>query len=110
MKKLTIKKIGVLSAAKIAGILGCAMGLLLGLVYAVVFLVIGAAAMGQSTEEGAGLLAVGAGFVCIAPIAYGAFMFVCGALYAFIYNVAAGYIGGLEVEIEVGQSAESETF
>ena len=107
MKKLTIHKIGVLSAAKVAGVLGVVIGLLVGMIYAAVFMVMGASMMGGGAEEGAGLLAVGAGAVCVVPILYGVLSFVMGAVYAFVFNLAVGVIGGLELEVEEGDAVRS---
>ena len=99
MKNLTIKKVGVLSAAKLSGVLGVVIGLLVGLMYALVFLVVGASRMG-SGGEGAGFLAGGAFVVCVAPIVYGGISFVMGALYAFVFNVVTDMMGGLELTVE----------
>lgn len=38
--------------------------------------------------------------IVIVPVFYGVLMFVFGALYALIYNVAAGFVGGVEMEFE----------
>ena len=41
---------------------------------------------------------VGAGAIVIMPIFYGVFMFVMGLIQAALYNLAAKWTGGLEVD------------
>jgi len=106
MAKRTIKSLGVLSVAKIYGVVCTILGLIFGLIYGAIFMLVGGAMMagGQQTSEAAmgGAGAVGIGLVMIVafPIFYGVFGFVCGALTAWIYNVAVGLVGGLEFEVE----------
>jgi F0F1-type ATP synthase membrane subunit a len=97
---MIIRRIGVLSAAKIGGILGAALGLLAGLMFSAISGLGGlAAAVQQGGEPGAGwLLGLGAAAIIVMPILYGMFGFIGGAIQAFIYNLAARFVGGLEVE------------
>ncbi|MBK1877100.1 DUF3566 domain-containing protein [Pelagicoccus mobilis] len=46
------------------------------------------------------LLGMGAGFLIIAPIMYGVMGFVAGIIGAFLYNLIAKWLGGIEVEVE----------
>ena len=100
MKKLTIKRVGALSAAKISGVLGVVIGLFVGALYALIFGVLGVSMMGGGEEEGAGFLAIAAGSMCLLPVLYGTASFIMGALYAFVFNLVVGIIGGLEIEVE----------
>ena len=92
-----IKRIGVLSLAKLQAIVMAILGLLIGIMYAILGTVIAslASAQGQSL----GILA-GLGFlsIIILPIFYGIMGFVSGAIGAFLYNLIAGWIGGIELE------------
>lgn len=45
MAKMQIKRVGVLSVAKISGIVGAALGLFVGLIYGLIFFMFGAAMM-----------------------------------------------------------------
>ncbi len=106
MAKRTLKSFGVLSVAKIYGIVCAILGFIFGLLYGAIFMLVGGAMMagGQQTSEtamgGAGAFGIGLVMIITIPIFYGIFGFVCGALAAWIYNVTAGFIGGLEFEVE----------
>jgi hypothetical protein len=47
-----------------------------------------------------GILAFSAGFSFFLPFLYAFFGFISGVIGAWIYNLVAGWIGGIEVEIE----------
>ena len=86
-----VKRIGVLSLAKIFGLLYALMGLILGALFAVLSL------FGFNADE-TGLF-FGTASIIIFPILYGIMGFVGGLITAFFYNLVASKIGGLEVEI-----------
>ncbi len=88
-----IKKIGILSAAKIQGIFGFIMGILAGLTYAYVgMLMVGTTGLKSIMFSPLAIV--------IAPIMYGIGGFIFGALAAWIYNMCAKWIGGLEIELK----------
>ena len=80
-----IKVIGVLSVAKIAGVIAALVGLVLGILFAVV-----AYFTGPVWQLGVAV---------VLPVLYGALGFVGGALYAWLYNVVSGWVGGIEVDL-----------
>jgi hypothetical protein len=41
------------------------------------------------------------------PVMYSVFAFIFGAIYALIYNVAAGFVGGIELELEPADTGYS---
>lgn len=88
-----LKKVGILSAAKIQGLFGFLIGILIGLMYAL---------MGMFLPETTGLESILFSFaaVIIIPIVYGVFGFIGGAICAWIYNLCAKWIGGLQIEIK----------
>ena len=92
-----IKKIGVLSLGKILGILYAIIGLIMGIFFTL-FALVGLV----SSSGGLGTLRIlfGVGAIILLPIFYGVLGFVSGILMAFIYNLVASWIGGLEVETE----------
>jgi hypothetical protein len=45
-------------------------------------------------------MAFGAGFALFLPIIYGVAGFIGGIVSAFLYNIIAKWVGGMEVEIE----------
>ncbi|WP_417472784.1 hypothetical protein [Luteimonas mephitis] len=96
---MIIKRIDVLSAGKIAGIIAAAIGLIAGLL----FLLFGGLLSGLAGQgQGGGMLAMGGGLlgVIVLPILYGVFGFIGGVVQAFIYNIAAGFVGGIRIETE----------
>ena len=104
MATMAIKRVGVLSFARISGIVGAGLGLIIGVIYGLIIMTVGAAMMSGRGGPGAGFGIVGGLFVMILiPALYGIMSFVFGALYAFVYNIAAGFVGGVELELqEVG--------
>lgn len=85
--------------AKFEAVVMAIFGFFVGIFIAVVQSIFNsfAAGMGQSQGffGGLGYLAI-----IIAPLFYGAIGFVLGALIAFIYNIIAKWIGGIELELE----------
>lgn len=103
MATMVLRRVGVLSFAKISGIVGAGLGLILGIIYGLIFMVAGAAMMSQSDGPGAGFGILGGLAVMVfVPVFYGVLMFIFGALYAVIYNISAGFVGGIEMEFESG--------
>jgi len=95
---MVVKRFGVLSVAKVYGALTAAMGLMLGLFVAA------ASALGMGLSEGdepaivAAMLGVGA--IIFLPIFYGVLGVVMGALSAALYNLFAGMVGGVRIDVE----------
>jgi hypothetical protein len=98
---MVIRRFGVLSVAKIAGAVYALIGLIAGGIMALVALMGGFA--GMAAEDPNSALAstfVGVGSVVIFPIIYGCLGFIGGALSSALYNLIAGFIGGIQLEIE----------
>lgn len=88
-----IKSVDIMSWAKIHALFG----IVFGLVYGVMFAMVGAA-IGVNMDI-PGLTAFGLATIIIFPIVFGIMAFICGAIMAFLYNLFAGRIGGIEVEL-----------
>ncbi len=101
---MVLKRIGVLSMAKIAGILYAAIGLIVGLAVAAFSSVAGLAGarMDPNMPGWLGPL-FGVGAIVFLPILYGIMGFIGGAIGAAVYNVFSGIVGGLELELEAPQ-------
>lgn len=105
MNKLRIKKLGVLSVAKMYAAIFLVISLLISIPYGlfiIIFSLSGAGSIG-----GQGGLALGGGGVVIGllvmiglPIMYSLMGFVGGAIGALLYNLFAGFVGGIEIEVE----------
>jgi hypothetical protein len=92
-----IKSVGVLSVAKIMGMIyGC-----MGLIFAPMFLLIGlmGSVLGQRNSPLAGIF--GVGFAVLMPVFYGVLGFIAGLIGALLYNLFARWVGGFELELEV---------
>ena len=91
-----IRKITPLSAGKLLGALYAVLGLIAGAIFLIAS-VIGVAAGGQNAVGG---LVMGGLGILLMPLLYGAMGFVGGVVAAFLYNVGASIVGGIELEIE----------
>src|SRR5215212_868889 len=104
MTKVQIRRMGVFSCAKIYSITLAAMGLIVGVIYGLIFMVVGGAMMAgggrDSGTAGASSLVIGLIMMVAIPIFYGVIGFIAGALGGVIYNVASGVVGGIEFELE----------
>ena len=106
---MILRRIGVLSFAKLYGAMFAFMGLFIGLIYGIVTIVAGMVASqqpGQANSSGVAALSIVGGLLLmvIIPILYGILGFVAGAISAYFFNVIAGRVGGLEMELEASQS------
>jgi hypothetical protein len=99
---MVLKRVGVLSAAKIGGVMYAAMGLLVGLGLATVFSIVPMVARGSSDMPSWLAPMFGVGSLIGMPIVYGLIGFVGGAISAVIYNLVAGMVGGVELHLEPG--------
>jgi hypothetical protein len=94
------------SVARLYGAMMGVLGLIGGLFFAVISTLGGfAGAVGSSdTKTGlaaSGLAAVfGFGAIVILPIFYGVMGIVTGAIGAWLYNLFAGFFGGIEVDVQ----------
>lgn len=98
MECLIIKRVGPLSFAKLSGLLYAILGLVFGGVFSLIAL---AGGFVPNTEGSGGFGAiVGVGAVVIFPILYGVMGFVMTLVGAWLYNIAAGVVGGVEVDVQ----------
>jgi len=96
---MVLKRIDVLSAAKIGGILYAVLGLFFGGVMSL-FGLLGASLAGSEGGEAWMGLIFGVGAIITLPIFYGVLGVVFSALSALLYNVIAGLVGGLEIDLQ----------
>jgi hypothetical protein len=105
---MIVRRFNVLSVAKVTGILGLGMGLIGAVLYGgMLFLVtaVGRGAGGPAPLGNAALFVIP--FLIFMPVLYGGMMFVSGLIGGLIYNLAAGWTGGIEIEVDM-ESAEYE--
>jgi hypothetical protein len=105
MAEMTIRRFGVWSVAKMYGLLMFVFGLIVGVIYGLVFIIMGASmaaiAPGRDAQAG-GVSTVVIGVVLMIgiPIMYGILGVIGGAIASLIYNAMAGIIGGVKFELE----------
>jgi hypothetical protein len=106
MAEMTIRRVGILSVAKIQGFLMLVIGLIIGVIYGLIFMIFGAAMSSLAPRGegqaigGVGTIAIGLVMMVVIPIFYGLMGFIGGAIGASIYNVAAGFVGGIRIDLE----------
>jgi hypothetical protein len=93
---MVIKRIGVLKLA----IFQAAMMAAFGLLAALVFMAFGSMLSGMGHEVGMMGMVGGIAALIILPIIYGIFGFIAGAIGAALYNLIAGIVGGIELDVE----------
>lgn len=100
---MIIRRVGVLSVAKISAIIAAVAGLLIGIVIALASL--GGAptpdSMAGSNDAGmAWLSGMGALAIIAFPVMYAIVGFIGGAIQGWVYNIAAKFVGGVRIETE----------
>ena len=107
MAEMTIKRFGVFSVAKMYGLLMFVFGLIIGVIYGLIFIIMGASMASLAREEAAiggfGTIGVGIGMMIGIPVFYGVLGFVGGIIGALIYNALAGVVGGVKFELQAVQ-------
>ena len=97
---MIIRRITIMSLAKIMGVLYAVVGLIIGAIIAIASFfgaALGSASTG-SQEPWMGVV-FGLGAIVAAPLFYGVMGFLGGLIGAAIYNAVAGAVGGIEVEL-----------
>ena len=89
-----LRRLSVDQMAKVLGVLY----FLLGLIVAVIFGLLGS--MIPTSEASEGVTFFGRGFVIAMPFLYGILGVIFGALIAALYNLVAGWTGGMEFEFD----------
>ena len=106
MAEMTIRRFSVFSVAKIQGLLTFVIGLLIGVIYGLSFMIFGAAISSLAPHGdsqamgGAGAIVIGIVIMIAVPIFYGLLGFIGGMIGALVYNAAAGIVGGIRFELE----------
>jgi len=97
---MVIRKVGAMSLGKVLGVLYALLGLLVGAIVSLVSMV-GAAIWTHGGESPGAFLGVFFGVAAIValPLFYDAMGFIGGLISATLYNVVVGFTGGLELEL-----------
>ena len=104
MNKLRIRKLGILSVAKIYAVMMFVLSLLISIPYGLIIMIFGVAMLGQGGDAGmlggGGSILIGLFIMIGIPIFYGIMGFIGGAISSLLYNLFAGMVGGIEIEVE----------
>lgn len=98
---MVIRRVSPLSAAKIGGVLYALLGLVIGGIVSLMAMAFGGAIAAASDQaNGAPMVGMlfGAGAIIVMPICYGVLGFIGTLISAALYNIAAKFTGGIEVE------------
>ncbi len=100
-----VKSVGVLSVARILGMIQACIGLLFAPLF-LLFGLIGSMAGSMAGHDRTPFAGVfGVFFALFMPVIYGVMGFIVGAIGAFLYNIFAKWVGGFEVEIDLASAA-----
>jgi hypothetical protein len=95
---MVLKHVGPVSCAKIMGTLYAVLGIVIGAIVSLA-VIVGAVASNNARGAGFGAL-IGVGAIVFFPILYGGMGFVLSLIGAWLYNVVAGAVGGIEVDLQ----------
>ena len=95
---MIVRRVAPGSAAKVGGVLYALIGLLIGALFSLFAMVGGGMAGGSDVMPMMGIF--GAGAVIILPIVYGCLGFIAMFIGAVLYNLVAGWVGGLNIDLE----------
>lgn len=98
---MVVKHVNPLSVAKVFAVLYALIGLLVGAVFALIG-TIGGAFLPSEVEGGSAMFGAmfGVGAIVFLPIFYGVLGAIGGLIGAALYNVVAGMVGGIEVDLQ----------
>ena len=105
MAEMMVRRVGVFSLAKIQALLMFVIGLFIGVIYGLIFILLGATMSSLSRRDdqlmgGVSSVVVGIAMMIGIPIFYGVLGFIGGLITGAVYNLAAGVVGGLKLELE----------
>lgn len=94
---MIVKRIGPMSLAKISATLYALIGFIIGAIVSAVSMIGGA--LGGSDAGMMGMI-FGAAAVILLPLLYGCMGFVTSLIGASLFNLAAGWVGGIELDTQ----------
>lgn len=95
---MELKRVGIMSLAKIAGLIGVIYGLVSGLLFSIIYSKAGS--IPGLTEQLGMISSLGYSSIIVLPILNGIIYFIAGVVIAFIYNLLAKKVGGIELTLE----------
>jgi hypothetical protein len=100
MKRIRLRRISVLSAGKVVGLVYAGLAFVIGTCIGLVALVGGLIGMSEGEDEAIAAVFVGCGAPIVLPIVYGTIGGLMAMLIAFLCNAVSKFAGGVELELE----------
>ena len=97
---MIIKRIGPVSCARIFGTLYAIIGFFIGALFSLLALIGSSASQTTTANRGVVTAAVGVASVILFPLIYGAFGFVSTLVIAWLYNLLAAFVGGIQIDVQ----------
>lgn len=91
-----IRRVGVISVANVTA----AVAFVITLFFVVLFALVALPMRGNLSQLGFPSMGGGMVVLLIAPFVYAAFGWISGAISALVYNLVAGFTGGIQIELE----------
>jgi uncharacterized membrane protein len=95
---MVIKRIVPLSCGKVAGVLYGVLGLVVGVIVSMAAMIGGLAGREEFGVLAGGVVGIGA--IVFLPILYGGLGFIVAVIAAWLYNLVAGFTGGIELDVQ----------
>ena len=95
---MVIRRIGPMSCARISGTLYAIMGIVLGAIFSLAALA--GAFIGDSSQGPFAAAMFGVAAIVILPLLYGGLGFIATFIAAWLYNILAGVVGGIELDLQ----------
>jgi hypothetical protein len=101
MAQREIKKLDPTSLAKVMGVLYAMLGFIIGLFFAAFGSIFSGVMESAGDEASASAFSniFGIGSIIFFPIMYGIIGLIGGVLTGFLYNIVAGWVGGVKMEV-----------
>ena len=95
---MVITRIGPMSLATIVATAHAVLGLVLGGIFSTISLACGFTSNNWEVPNSGAML--GVGVILVFPILYAFIGFIMTLFAAWLYNIVAGYVGGIEIEVQ----------
>ncbi|NMC44118.1 MAG: hypothetical protein GYA46_09390 [candidate division Zixibacteria bacterium] len=96
---MVLRRIGPFSCAKVSAVLYLIIGLIVGAIFSLISLMVSSIG-GDSEISGMMGMLFGVGSIIFFPIIYAIAGFIGGLIMAALYNLVAGMVGGIELDLE----------
>lgn len=100
---MKLKHVDAMSCGKVLGVLYGGLGLIFGAVFSLIAFM--GVAFGSGSNFGTFGALMGIGAIIFLPLFYGFLGFIGGIITAWLYNIVAGWVGGIEMEFDMDMNS-----